>query len=131
MPKGSLILALVLLIPIYAANASEDEYIYAGPSAPFRYHQWIDDKTGMKMIEVQRLPDNAYSHRGYVKSQTAAEVERENEAKTQQKEAVEELAKKNKFESAGENNAYRFYRNPVTNQRMIIDKKTGKVELKD
>ena len=126
MTKKTLVLALALLMPFCAANAYDDEYIYAGPSAPFRYHQWIDDKTGMKMIEVQRLPDNAYSHRGYVKSQTAEEVERENEAKDRQKEAVEELEKKNKFESAGENNAYRIYRDPVTNQRMVIDKKTGK-----
>ena len=42
---------------------------------------------------------------------------------------MEEMAKKNKFESEGENNAYRFYRNPVTNQRMIIDRKTGEIKL--
>ena len=60
-----------------------------------------------------------------MKHQSAEEVEREKEARAQQKEAMEEMAKKNKFESEGENNAYRFYRNPVTNQRMIMDRKTG------
>ena len=44
---------------------------------------------------------------------------------------MEEMAKKNKFESEGENNAYRFYRNPVTNQRMIIDRKTGEIKFQN
>ena len=34
---------------------------------------------------------------------------------------MEEMAKRNKFESAGGNDSYRFYRNPVTNQKIIID----------
>ena len=134
MSKGSLILTLVLLMPICAANASHDVYIDAGPSAPYRIHKWIDDETGTLMMETQRLPPSAYSHRGYVKSQTAEEVERGKEARAKQKEAMEameELAKKNKFESAGGNSEYRFYRNPVTNQQLIIERKTGKIEIKD
>ena len=132
MTKKTLVLALALLMPFCAANASHDEYIYAGPRAPFRYHQWIDDKTGTKMIEVQRLSPDQYDHSTQViPSSTPEEVEREKAAEAQQKEAIEQIAKKNKFEDAGENSAYRFYRNPVTNQKMTIDRKTGKRESRD
>lgn len=84
------------------------------------------------MIEVQRLSPDQYDHSTQViPSPTPEEVEREKAAEAQQKEAIEQIAKKNKFEDAGENSAYRFYRNPVTNQKMTIDRKTGKIEISD
>ena len=131
MTKKTLVLALALLMPFCAANASHDEYIDGGMEAPWRIHKWIDDETGENMLETQRLPDNANGREGYVKHQSAEEVEREKEARAQQKEAMEEMAKRNKFESAGGNDSYRFYRNPVTNQKIIIDRKTGEIKFQN
>lgn len=113
------------------ANAYGDVYFDMGPEANVRLHCWLYHKEGVEQeIRACRPEDIAEPT---PRKRTAADYEQaEREiAAEKERQALEEKMRENKFErSLGEVSGEDIYYNRVTNQTMIINKKTGEVKIR-